>query len=192
MSARRAWIFLFAAILLLAPAAPAAEEGGHGDITQSFVGWVFRWINTGIIFAGLIWAFRKLRGKFRSNAERIASSINLAAQTKADAEKKLREAEEKLAHLEQEAAEMRAAAQREAAAEAARIRAAAESEAQKIAHAAEEEIAAAERSARIELRALAARLSVERAEAQIRNRMTPDAQSAIFRAFVEQLAGSVN
>jgi F0F1-type ATP synthase membrane subunit b/b' len=65
-------------------------------------------------------------------------------------------------------------------------------EAAKIRRAAEGEIGAAERAARIELKVLAARLAVERAEADIRSRITPQAEAALFRSFLGNLLESVN
>ena len=47
---------------------------------------------------------------------------------------------------------------------------------------------AAGRSARQELRALAAKLSIERAEAMLRAEMTPVAEDGIFAAFLGELA----
>ena len=88
---------------------------------------------------------------------------------------------------------MRQAAQREAAAEAERIRATAQDEANKIERAAQAEIEAAERAARMELKALAARLAVERAEALIRQQMTPQTETALLQSFTKNLAaGSMN
>ena len=54
-------------------------------------------------------------------------------------------------------------------------------EAETIERAAQAEIAAAERAARLELKALAARLAVERAEAVLRGELTPEAEAALFR-----------
>jgi F0F1-type ATP synthase membrane subunit b/b' len=175
---------------LVAPAALAAEEGG--DPIHSTTGLVYRWINSGLVVAGLVWLIRKGRGWFRRRAEAIASSINIAAKTKADAERQLREAEERMVHLADEVQVLRDHAAREAAAEGERIRATAREEAAKIERAADAEIAAARRAAHNELKALAARLSVERAEAQIRKQMTAETQAAVFRRFVDELAGGAN
>jgi F-type H+-transporting ATPase subunit b len=188
MRLRAGSVLLLAAMCV--PAALAAEEGG--DPVHSTTGLIYRWINSGIVVGALVWLIRKGRGWFRGRAEAIASSINLAAKTKAEAEQQLRDAEDRLAHLEQEAAALRAAAQREAAAETERIRATAREESAKIERAADAEIEAARRAAHNALKALAARLSVERAEAQIRRQMTAETQAAVFRRFVEELAGGAH
>jgi F0F1-type ATP synthase membrane subunit b/b' len=99
----------------------------------------------------------------------------------------LRDAERRLANLGDEVAQMRAAAQQDGTAEAERIRAMARDEAAKIGRTAQAEIEAAERAARMELKSIAARLAVERAEAIVKGKVTPEAQTALVRAFVENL-----
>jgi F0F1-type ATP synthase membrane subunit b/b' len=87
---------------------------------------------------------------------------------------------------------MRLQARRDAEIETDRIRSLAREDAIKVDRAAEAEIAAAERAARFELRATAARLAIERAEAQLREQLTPPADSRLVRNFVGDLAGSQN
>ncbi|HEX2711425.1 MAG TPA: hypothetical protein VHM88_04280, partial [Candidatus Acidoferrales bacterium] len=135
---------------------------------------------------------KKAPAFFRGRADAISASIAEAAAAQADAEKHLREAEEKLLQVDREVAELRAAARRESAAEAERIRALARSESEKIARAAQLEVEAAERAARIELKAMAARLAVERADALIRRQMTTETQAALFHSFLNDLARSAN
>jgi F0F1-type ATP synthase membrane subunit b/b' len=153
---------------------------------------VFRWINFAVAAVGLGYLMRKLPGALRRRAERIGASIAESGAVKAEAERKLSDAEAMLARLDQEVAVMRESAMRDAAAERERIRATARDDAAKVQRAAEAEIVAAERAARIELRAMAARLAVERAEAEIRIRITAQAETALFRAFVGNLARSAN
>ena len=86
----------------------------------------------------------------------------------------------------------RSEARRDADEEAARLRALAKEEAHKIEHAAQAEIAAAERAARYEVKTLATRMAVERAEALLREGMTPQSESALFQDFVAELDRSVN
>jgi F-type H+-transporting ATPase subunit b len=144
------------------------------------------------VAAGIVWAFRKLRGAFHSRAESISSAIQQAALARQEAERRVREIEEKLARLDQEVAALRTAAMRDAAVEAEKIRALARDEAQKVERAGQFEIEASERAARMELKAIGARLAVERAEALIHKQLTADAQARIFRAFVDDLARSAN
>ena len=169
----------------------AAEENQSPADTP--VGWVFRWLNFIVVFGGLAYALAKYTPPyFRGRTEAIVTAINDAARVRDEAGQQRREAEAKLAGLEQEIAELRAVARRDAAAEAERLRALAREEVDKIERAAQGEIQAAERAARIELKALAARLAVERAEALLRAEITPRTQSALFRGFLDSLARSAN
>jgi F0F1-type ATP synthase membrane subunit b/b' len=58
--------------------------------------------------------------------------------------------------------------------------------------AARAEIAAAERAARVELKALAAQLAVDRAESLVAKQMTPAVQDAMIDNFVHTLQGRPN
>jgi F-type H+-transporting ATPase subunit b len=196
----RRWAF--AALLMIFLAAfcatlPArAAEGAEENPAEAPIGTLFRWLNFAVVFGGGAYFIAKYAPAFfRRRADLIASGLTEAAAVKAEAERQLREADQKIQHLDQELAEMRATSQREAASEADRLRAATQAEAAKIGRAAEGEIEAAGRAANTELKVLAARLAVERAGGLIREQMTPTAQSALFRAFVNRLAnqpGGVN
>lgn len=189
-------LFLITLLLLFLFSAPAvfatAGEDGPMALANAGIGMVYRVINFLIVAVAIVWVFRKLRPAFRGKADDIGTAIHLAAAAKAEADRKLHEAEEKMARLDQEVAGLRAVAQRDLAAEAARIRALAQEEAKKVERAADGEIEASGRAARMELKALAARLAVERAEALIRIQLTPDMQAAILRAFVDDLGRSAN
>ncbi len=193
----RRWLSLaaFASLLIAAcVAAPAfAAEGGEPNPAESPIGTVFRWLNFLLVAgaAGYLIA-KKAPAFFRGRAESISASIAEAAAAKSAAEQQLQAATEKLGRLDQEVAELRAAAQRESATEAERLRGVTREEAEKIARAAKAEIEAAERTARIELKVIAARLAVERADALIRQELTAERQAALFRTFLDDLARSAN
>ena len=185
-------ILLLPVASLVAIAAPALAAN-NGQPADSAVGWVFRWLNFALVFGGGGYLLaKKAPAVFRARAEGIASRIAEAHRLREEAERRLHEAAEKLQNLEQEVAQLRAAAQQDAAAEAGRIRELARDEAQKIARAAQSEVEATERAARIELRATAARLAVERAEALLRRQMTARAEAGLFQNFVASLARSVD
>jgi F-type H+-transporting ATPase subunit b len=190
-SSRRVFIFsgLVLVLLLAALGVQAAEPGAeHERATE-----IFRWINFAIVAAALIWIFgKRLPPVFRRRADSINSEITKATAAKAEADRLLREAEAKLARIEEEIATMRAAAQRESAAEAERIRNLALSDAEKIKDAARAEIAAAERAARLELKAIAARLAVDGAELLVARQLTPETQVSLLASFVKSLEGKPN
>lgn len=186
-------IFPAAFALLLIVVAPLwAAEGGESP-ADSTVGWVFRWLNFALVFGGLGYLLAKYApAAFRRRAESIVSAITEASHAKQEAEELRDRAEEKLAGLDQEIAELRAAARRDAAADAERLRVLARDEADKIESAGDAEIVAAERAARVELRTIGARLAVDRAEALLRKELTPAADAALIRGFVAELERSVN
>jgi F-type H+-transporting ATPase subunit b len=193
MMHRRLQIFVSVlfALLLVVVSVHAAEEGGSA--AQERANEIFKWINFVLVAAGLFWLFGKvLPPKFRGNADAISSAITKATAAKAEADRQLREAEQKLSCLEQEVAQLRATAQREAEAEAERIRSITQSDVQKIGVAATAEIEAAERAARLELKAIAANLAVDGAESLLAKQLTPQAQEALVSAFVKGLAGRPN
>ena len=181
------WLFVYGASLFFAAAAFAAEEGGADAGPTE----LFRWINFAIIAGALIWVFAKiLPPKFRANAENISSAITKATAAKAEADRQLKDAEQRLARLEEEVRALRAEAEKEAAAEAERIRALAKSDVEKVGAAAKAEIEAAERAARLELKAIAAKLAVDGAESLVANQLTPQTQDALIASFVKSLQGS--
>ena len=184
--------FGVAGILVLAVlSAHAADEGGNAATERANE--FFKWINFAIVAGLVAWVFLKLTPPFfRKNAETISSAINKATAARAEADRQLREAESKLARVQEEVAQLRATAQREAAAEAERIRAITKSDAEKVALAGKAEIEAAERAARLELKAIAANLAVDGAESLLAKQLTPQAQESLLAAFVKSLEGRPN
>jgi len=172
-------------VLLAAHPAFAAEEGGESSGLTS----VFHWLNFAIVAGVLVWLLAtKAPGYFAGRAKEIVSAIQEAGKAKEKAEAQRREAEQRLANLGAEIEELRAAARRDAQAEVTRILAAAKQEAEKIERAGHMEVDAAARSARIDLRALATRLSIEHAEALLRVQITPAAEDGMFATFLGELA----
>jgi F-type H+-transporting ATPase subunit b len=184
-------LFVCSALLFFAAAARAADEGGASAAAAPTE--LFKWINFAIVAAAVIWLFGKvLPPKLRANAENISSTITKAQAAKAEAERKLRDAERRLARLEEEVRGLREQAQKDAAAEAERIRALAKSDAEKVVISAKAEIEAAERAARIALKNLAVKLAVDGAEALLAKQLTPQTQDALIAGFVKSLQGSPN
>lgn len=177
------------ALSFAAASAQAAEEGAVGGTATE----IFKWINFAIWAGVIAWVFAKLLPPvFRRNAEKIGAEIARASAAKAEAERRLREAEDKLAKLEREVAELRETARRETEAEAVRIRKLAESDAERIAAAVVAELEAAGRAARLELKAAAAKLAVDEAKLQLARDLTPRTQEELVAGFVKSLAGRPN
>jgi F-type H+-transporting ATPase subunit b len=181
----------FAILLFTAISTHAAEEGGNAATERANE--IFKWINFAIVAGLIAWVFLKLTPPFfRKNAETISSAISKATAAKAEADRQLREAEAKLARLQQEVAQLRATAQREMAAEAERLKAITQSDIQKVGLAAKAEVEAAERAARLELKTIAANLAVDGAESLLAKELTPQVQESLVAAFVKSLEGRPN
>lgn len=181
---------LSALILLAAGTALGQEAQPSG--ADSATGWLFRWINFGIIAALIIYGFLKAAPQFQSRREEISRQIQEGARAREAAERDLREVQTKMAGIGALTAELRIEAKRAAEVEAQRLRELAKTEAGMIEEAAKAEIAAAERAAQLELRAFTARKAVERAEAMLQDEMTSNAEAALFGAFVAELQRSAN
>jgi F-type H+-transporting ATPase subunit b len=194
MTRRARWKFVASAIAILlftAISGHAAQEGGNAGTERANE--IFKWINFAIVAGLIAWVFLKLTPPFfRKNAETISSAISKATAAKAEAERQLREAEEKLAKLEREVAELRATAQREMAAETERLKAITQSDREKVKLAAKAEMEAAERAARVELKKIAANLAVDGAESLLTAELTPRVQESLVAAFVKSLEGRPN
>jgi len=194
MKARRHALVAASAViaaLFLTLTVHAAEEGGAAGAGPSEG--IFKWINFAIVAGALLWVcLKKAPGFFRGRAEAISSAITKAGSAKAAADAQLREAETRLANLDKEVAELRASAEREAAAEVERIRLATRSDLEKIAASAKAEVEAAERAAGLELKALAAKLAVDGAEALLVKQLNAQAQAGLISNFVKSLEGMPN
>ena len=187
----RAFAGALVILLFVGVSTHAAEEGGNATTERATE--IFKWINFAIVAGLVAWVFLRLTPPFfRKNAETISSAITKATAAKAEAERQVREAEQKLARLQQEVAELRVTAQRESAAEAERLRAITQSDIQKVGVAAKAEIEAAERAARLELKAITANLAVDGAEELLKKELTPQAQGSLVAAFVQSVAGRAN
>jgi len=168
-------------------AAPALAQEGK-SVTDAPVGQVFRWINFAIVLGLIVWSFSKAVPYFHRHAEEISQKIAEGARAREAAEKRRAEAQEKLATIETEVARMREESKRASALEAERLKSLAKTEAETIERAAQAEIAATEHAARLELRMLAARMAVEKAEALLRQELKPKVESDRFFEFVASMA----
>ena len=185
-------VFLVTLFVVLALPGIAAEEAAAPAPENSPAGWIFRWINFGIVAIGIIYLFAKAAPGFRSHTEEISQKIAEGARAREAAEKQRREVQVKLAGIDAEVEKLQAEAKKSMEAEALRLKALARREAEIIEQAAQAEIVAAQRAGALELKALAARLAIERAEAVLARQITPEAQAALFNTFVLELERSAN
>jgi F0F1-type ATP synthase membrane subunit b/b' len=189
------YLWLVAAFLLVVCcfAVPLFAAESEPSPSESTIGWVFRWLNFALVFGGGGYLIAKSApAVFRQRAETIVAAITESGRIREEAEKRLHEAEEKLAALDREIAAMRSQAKSDAAAEADRLRDLARSEVQKIESATSAEIQVAARAARLELKAYGARLAIERAEAILRDQIGVESDTAVFQGFVGDLQRSSN
>jgi F-type H+-transporting ATPase subunit b len=184
--------FSFLGVFMLLTAASAFAQEGESP-SDSSLGWVFRWLNFAIVLCVIVYAAVKAGGPaFRRRADEISASIGEAARAREAAEQQRRETRTKLANLDKEIEEMRAASKRDAEAEAKRLRDLARSEAEKIERVAQAEMAAAERASRLELKALAARLAIGHAEVLLRDGFSSKTDFELVDAFAKNLQESAN
>ncbi|MFZ0640919.1 MAG: ATP synthase F0 subunit B [Candidatus Acidiferrales bacterium] len=187
---RGACTIAFALAIFAAPVLAAANPREAADTTT---GWIYRWINFLIFVGALVWVFaKKTPAYFRGRRKAIADAIAESARAREEAERQERAAEQKMASLDSEVADLRAHAKQESGAEAQRIRALAQEEAKRIDQAGQMEIRAAERAAQAELKTIAARLAIDRAEALLVDQVNSQAESNLFRGFVAALQGASN
>jgi F-type H+-transporting ATPase subunit b len=190
---RAAEMFGFLALFLFLAAWPVLAQESETPAAETGAGYIFRWLNFAIVFGGIVYMAVKMGGPyFRAQAEETAQKIAEGARAREAAERQKKEIEQKLAGLDDEIKRMRVEAKRDAEAEAKRLRELARSEADKIERAAQLEIEAAGRLANQELKTLAARLAIERAEAMLQKEITPQAETGLFRTFVAEMERSVN
>jgi F-type H+-transporting ATPase subunit b len=190
---RAAGMFGFLAVFLFLAAWPVLAQEHETPPAETGTGYIFRWLNFAIVFGGIAYVLVKMGGPyFRAQAEETAQKIAEGARAREAAERQKKEIEQKLAGLDDEIKRMRVDAKRDAEGEAKRLRDQARSEADKIEHAAQLEIDAAGRAANQELKTLAARLAIKRAEAMLQKEMTPQAETGLFRTFVAEMERNVN
>jgi F0F1-type ATP synthase membrane subunit b/b' len=191
--ARRVGIGLFVIAALAAPA--FAAESASPDAADTPTGIIFRWLNFVLVFGTLAYALARYGGPyFRGRGAEIGGAIRDAAATKADAERELREIEDKVAHVDQEIARLRSESGREEEAEAQRQVEAGRHEIERIERGAQFEIEASERVYRQQLRELAAQMAIEAAEKELRAGLSTNEteRATLFQAFLAQLASMKN
>jgi F-type H+-transporting ATPase subunit b len=181
----------FALALTLPVAAQHAKEhesGGskHEEESGNTIYWK---VANFVLFAGLLGYLisKKAGGYFSARTSEIRKGLDDAARMKAEAGARYAEIEKRLANIGAEIESLRTQARQESAAEGERVREETGRELRKLQVHAEQEIAAAGKAAQQELRAYSASLAVDLAAKRIRDRITPEADSAIAEEMVKDL-----
>jgi F-type H+-transporting ATPase subunit b len=141
------------------------------------------------ILAGALGYFIRKKGVafFAARTESIRRELDEAARLHREAQARYAEMEQRLANIGTEIESLRARAREESGAEGERARAEAQNDLRRIQARAEQEIAAAVKAARQELRVYSAELAVGLAEGKIRERLTPESESALVGFMLKDL-----
>jgi F-type H+-transporting ATPase subunit b len=161
-----------------------ANKTGMSKVTAY---WVAISINFLIVAGFIAWAVKKTAPiHFRNRSAAIRKQLDEARAASESANQRLAEIESRLARLDTEIAELRAASERDSAAEEQRLRAAAEEDRTRVVATAEQEITSAAKVARAELKRYTAELAIGLAEKKIQ--VTPQADQALVWGFADELA----
>lgn len=164
-------------------AAFANEAGGHHEVSV-----VYKWINFGILAAGLLFLAFKVGGPFfAGRAREITVALDAAGRVKAEAEAQVADITRRIANLDGELAAMKAEARKEMDRERERSLRETEELKAKLLASAEQEIASAAKHAEFELRRFSSQLALRLAEEKIRVRMNGQVQSGLVNGFVASL-----
>lgn len=156
------------------------------DVKKGY--WVFTSLNFVIIAWLLVWGWMKFWPNLvRGRNERISHGLEEARRTSAEAQRRLGDIESRLAKLDTEIAGMKGRAEAEGRAEEERMKAATGEEKQRILKAAEQEIASASAQARRDLKAFAAEMAVDLAQARIASGIDVNSDEQLVREFAQRL-----
>jgi len=152
---------------------------------------LWRFLNLGIYLAILVYFIKKpLSEGFKQKREAIRAELIKAEEVRNKAMAELAEMESKLASLETEKKEIVSGAQAEAEAERMRINLEGEAEVKRLQSQAEAEINRKSQQIANSLRRMAAEESVKRAEAKIKQKMTPEKDSVLVGAGIKSIGGA--
>ncbi len=171
-------------------AGAAAANGEHKAAGDEGKWLYWKWANFAILAALLGYLIAKNSGPFfRGRTERIQKDMAESGRLREEAEKRAKEMESRLAALGSEIEKLRSSAKAEFTAEGERIRQETERRLKRIQQQTEQEVGLITKAAIDELRATAARLAVDLAEARIRAGMDKPTQSRLVNAFVGEVGG---
>lgn len=162
------------------------EERTAGDHGGTLEWW--KWANFALLAGVLGWLAKKNAVPyFEARSREIRKQMAEAEEFRAEADRRAKEVEMRLANLGVEIEALKQEALAEQQAETERFRAEVAAEMAKVQAQAEQEIAAAGKQARLDLKRYSAALAIDAAEGKIRARMTPADQEALVSSFVRDL-----
>ncbi len=178
-------LHLIFAALIVAVALPAAEEA-KGREEDHLVLW--KVANFVLLAGGLGYVIYKKGGPFfAARGDGIRRGLEDAARANREAQERYAEMERRLANLGAEIEKLKTQAREESGAEGERMRGETERALQKVREQMEQDVANAAKAARHELRVYAAEMAISLAERRIRERLTPDSESALLGAMLKDL-----
>ena len=174
---------------------PGEPHGEGGEAPKTYFGipgWLLKLINM-IVFLGLLgwWVGKPVKAMFASRGEAIRREQEEAKERRIKADRMASDIQARLTQIEQEVRSIGERAEAEGQRQRQELIAAAEAEAQKILQSARNEVDNRIKSARTELTEYAGQLAAERAEAILRDKITPEDQKKLFDESVREV-GEVN
>ena len=174
------------ATLLIAVSLTAAEKAKSEGESDRLLLW--KVANFALLAGALGYVIYKKGGPFfAARTESVRRDLEESARANREAQARYAEVELRLANLGAEIENLKTQARAESGAEGERMRAESERAFQKIRLQMEQDIASAAKAARQELRVYAAELAVGLAERRIRERLTPDSETALLGAMLKDL-----
>jgi F-type H+-transporting ATPase subunit b len=184
MKTSRRKIFL---VLLLLPffISMVSADEEHSSNVRDFIG---KTVNFIVLFGGLAYfLYKPIRNFLQKRSEKIEQGLKEAGDAQREAELKLREANARLATLEDEIEKLKKEAEIEGRKERERVIQLAQQEAEKIKYFAKQEIEMLMRAGIQDLKQYTAELASALAEERIKKKMSPEDQSFLIDKSIEKL-----
>lgn len=168
---------------------PAAAAEGHAqeEHGDSWVDTVAKWFNFAVL-VGLLYFFlvkkMKVPDAFRSEAQEIQRSIESARQAKEEAEKRLKELDEKMMTLTHEIEKIKNQAVKDAEEERLHILEAAQIEAKRIVDLANREVEAEVRLAKKQILTIVGNIAVQKGKKIVQDEITEDDQKRLLDDYI--------
>jgi F-type H+-transporting ATPase subunit b len=180
---------ILAGAMFAAPSLAQEPEGAKSAENKKEEGMEIWKVVNFLILAGVLgYLIKKNAGPLlTARAHEIRDGLAAGEKANAEAKAKSAEVDRRLAGLEKDIASLREQSRAERDHEAERLKREAQREMERIRQQAAADIESASKRARLEVRRHAARLALELAEKKVRDRMSPDAQSALVERFVIDL-----